>query len=65
MLSAMCAMLHNMQILNTAEKTINSFNENSNCRIWFEDEKGQVFIPHGKVKIKSFEYVSTIKGEID
>ncbi len=60
MLRAFCTMMHNRQILKTAENTINSFTESDNCRIWFEDEKGQRFIPHGKIKIHSIEYTKPI-----
>lgn len=56
MLHALCTMMHNQSVLKSAEKTINSFTEADNCRIWFEDEKGQRFVPHGKIKICSIEY---------
>lgn len=58
MLSSFCAMMHNVHILKEAEKIINSFSESENCRVWFEDEAGQRFVPHGNIKIKSFEYAS-------
>lgn len=62
-LGTFCAMMHNYNILQNAEKTINSFIDNNNTRIWFEDEKGQRFIPHGRIHIGSVELKMVITEE--
>jgi hypothetical protein len=50
-------------ILKDCEKTLNSFIDMPNARIWFEDESGQRFVPHGRMKIGSVEMSKIIIEE--
>ena len=63
MLSVFCAMMHNSILLKDCEKTLNSFMDMPNSRIWFEDESGQRFVPHGRIKISSLEIAEIIVKE--
>ena len=63
MISAFCAMMHNGILLKDCEKTLNSFMDMPNSRIWFEDESGQRFVPHGRIKICSIEMSKIIIEE--
>ena len=63
MISAFCAMMHNCMLLKDCEKALNSFMDMPNSRIWFEDESGQRFIPHGRIKIGSLEMSEIIIEE--
>lgn len=62
-LGAFCTVMHNYNLLQSAEKTINAFINSKDTRIWFEDEKGQRFVPHGKIHIGSIELTTAITEE--
>ena len=63
MISIFGAMAHNVSIIKDAEKIINSFINADDCRIWLEDESGQRFVPHGKLKIGLLQMPKVIRKE--
>ena len=63
MFDVFCAMMHNYILLKDIEKSLNSFIDGPNTRIWFEDESGQRFVPHGRIKIGSIEMSKIIIEE--
>jgi hypothetical protein len=64
MMNGFFAMMHNYALLKDTEKSLNSFIDDPNTRIWFEDESGQRFVPHGRIKIGSVEMSKIIIEEV-
>ena len=49
-------MFHNLQVIQGAEETINSFIDDKNFRVWIEDEEGNQFVPKGRIHVNYLEF---------
>lgn len=50
-----CRIHHNISVMKQAETTINSMLELPKSGIWFTDEKGNKWIPKGKIQINFYQ----------
>lgn len=55
----MFGMFHNFSVMSNAEKTINSFIRDPNCKIWITDSKGNTFVPDGEINVNYVEIMQT------
>ena len=59
----MFEMFHNYKIIQRAEDAINEFINDENCKVWITDEKGNCFIPEGKISVNYCEILEVEKEE--